>query len=257
MGIARPARGPLPEPHLSNACRGQPRARGGRWDFRRVVVPERTVLVLGSNGLTWSSLRTAIDAMDGFTILDAEIDLAQIDGENARVQPDVVILGAETNSSTPETISAIRERFPAGRVVVLGMEPAPAGLSELVEQGVAAYLLWGDLDLVSLQRCLDAISTSDVVLASRQLIRDRPGAPLIEEAVCAERPPVTLTRRECDILRWLAAGLTQAQIAVTLNASLRTVKRDIASLHRKLDARTPFALGLKASALGLARESAR
>lgn len=216
---------------------------------------ERTVLVLGSNDVVWSSLRTVVDAMDGFATLPADVDPKQIDSGQAGIQPDVVILGAESDASTPEVVSSVRTRYPASRIVVLGLEAAPAGLGELVERGVAAYLLWRDLDLVSLQRCLDAISTSDVVLASRQLIRDYPSALFVEEAVDPREPPIVLTRREYDILRWLAAGLTQAEIAVELDASLRTVKRDIASLHRKLDARTPFALGLKASALGLAPEA--
>jgi DNA-binding NarL/FixJ family response regulator len=169
----------------------------------------------------------------------------------------VVLLSAERKGAVPEQVGEIRARFPESRIVVLGLEPAPAGLSELVERGVAAYLLWRDLDLVSLQRCLDAISSSDVVLASRRLIVEQPADATAERTVHTEGAPVTLTRRECDILRWLAAGLTQAQIAETLDASLRTVKRDVASLHRKLNARTPFALGLKASALGIARDAGR
>lgn len=215
---------------------------------------ERTILVLGSNDVMWSSLRTVLDGMQGFAIVDGDPRPEQPDRAPAPIQPDVVILGAEGDAPTPQLVNSIRTRFPASRLVVLGSQSTPAALGDLIERGVAAYLLWRDLDLVSLQGCLDVISSSDVVLASRQLVRDYPSALFIEETDDPEEPPIVLTRREYDILRWLAAGLTQAEIAATLEASLRTVKRDIASLHRKLDARTPFALGLKASALGLAPE---
>lgn len=60
-----------------------------------------------------------------------------------------------------------------------------------------------------------------------------------------------LTVRERAILQGLAAGLTQRELARRLGVSERTVRSVIAELQEKLDATTPFTLGLNAARRGL------
>jgi pimeloyl-ACP methyl ester carboxylesterase/DNA-binding CsgD family transcriptional regulator len=50
-------------------------------------------------------------------------------------------------------------------------------------------------------------------------------------------PPGGLSRREVDVLRLLAAGETNAQIARRLGLSTNTIERHVANLYRKIDAR--------------------
>jgi DNA-binding NarL/FixJ family response regulator len=54
----------------------------------------------------------------------------------------------------------------------------------------------------------------------------------------AEAPPVAgLTRRELEILRRIAAGRSNREIAADLALSVRTVERHITNLYGKIDAR--------------------
>jgi DNA-binding CsgD family transcriptional regulator len=50
-------------------------------------------------------------------------------------------------------------------------------------------------------------------------------------------PPAYLSRRELDVLRLLAAGESNAEIARRLGLSPHTIERHVANLYRKIDAR--------------------
>ncbi|HEB54760.1 MAG TPA: LuxR family transcriptional regulator [Gammaproteobacteria bacterium] len=62
---------------------------------------------------------------------------------------------------------------------------------------------------------------------------------------------VTLTSRECDILKWAAKGLTKTDIGARLNISHHTVDYHVRNILRKLDARNMVAAIFVALNLGL------
>ena len=70
----------------------------------------------------------------------------------------------------------------------------------------------------------------------------RPARPSTEQSVEADQPPATgaapldaLTSREVEVLRLVAQGLTDAQIAETLVISRRTVNGHLGSIYGKLN----------------------
>ena len=64
-------------------------------------------------------------------------------------------------------------------------------------------------------------------------------------------PPDPLTKRELEILRLIAFGHTNGEIAEELQISVRTVEHHVASVYRKLDVRTRSAATSIAIAAGL------
>ena len=56
--------------------------------------------------------------------------------------------------------------------------------------------------------------------------------------VCAQEPTVVLTQRECEVVKRLAKGQRVAEIAKSMEVSLKTVNSLCAALRRKLNART-------------------
>jgi DNA-binding NarL/FixJ family response regulator len=67
----------------------------------------------------------------------------------------------------------------------------------------------------------------------------------------ATGPLQTLSPRENDVLRMLAEGLTDREIAAALVISPRTVETHVAKLYRKLDVRTRIQAVSRAVSLGL------
>ena len=77
------------------------------------------------------------------------------------------------------------------------------------------------------------------------------GAPATAAASAADQPD-GLTAREVEVLRLVAEGLTDAQVAERLVLSLRTVHAHLRSIYRKLDVRSRSAATRYAVEHGLA-----
>ena len=77
------------------------------------------------------------------------------------------------------------------------------------------------------------------------------GAPATAAASAADQPD-GLTAREVEVLRLVAEGLTDAQVAERLVVSLRTVHAHLRSIYRKLDVRSRSAATRYAVEHGLA-----
>lgn len=111
-----------------------------------------------------------------------------------------------------ETSERLAQGFPNGRLCVL--------------EGSAASLFVEDFDTVLRELHLFlGVSGKDMGAANGSRHAGEPGAP------------GTLTTRELDVLRLLAQGETNAEIARRLGISVHTIERHVANLYRKIDAR--------------------
>src|SRR5262249_19043142 len=116
---------------------------------------------------------------------------------------------------------------------------------------LAGYLIWNDVNEQTLVPFLMVLLTGRVLMCSRQALH------ALLPADFAQPPEKTdlcgmLTERERTILRSLAAGHTQDEIAHEISQSVRTVKRVVADVQEKLGVRGPVALGMRIHELGLA-----
>lgn len=169
-------------------------------------------------------------------LLDAEADLAVVaeagDVEAAerfvrghRPQVLVLDLNMPGGPSLP-IIPKLREEQPGTAVVVLTMQNDPAFAREAMRAGAIGYVLKqsaGD-ELVEAVR-----------LAARgeTYLNPRLGAQVAAEPPPPSGPPDDLTEREVQILRLIALGHTNAEIAEQLFLSVRTVESHRAHIQQK------------------------
>jgi DNA-binding NarL/FixJ family response regulator len=131
----------------------------------------------------------------------------------------------------------------------------PEHLRSLGEAGVRAVLGFA-MGRRSTARAIDLAIRGGVVLhlATPAPTGDSLAAFLYGTARDAGRSrSPDLTPEEQGVLDRLGEGLTQDQVARVEHLSPRTVSRIVGRLERKLDAPSPFMLGMKAAALGLVR----
>ena len=190
-------------------------------------------------------------------ILDAESDL-EVVGEAGSVreavalagdsQPDVFVmdLGLPDGSGIGATADVLRVS-PATQVLVLTVHDDIAYLRRAFEAGAAGYLIKeaADIELVQAVRQL-AIGKQYVhpVLGAALLAPDAPAARL-------GGPGGELSDRELDVLRMVALGLTNAEIAERLFVSVRTVETHRSHVHQKLNVQTRAELVRRAREAGL------
>jgi two-component system response regulator NreC len=188
---------------------------------------ERTirVVIADDHAIVRRGLRALLDAETGFEVL-AEAD----DVESARRyvrghHPDVLVLdlnmGAESSLSS---IPAIRAESPNTQIVVLTMQDEPAYAREALIAGALGYVLKESADT----ELVDAVRAA---YAGDSYLNPRLGARV---AATPSGPPGGLSEREAEILRVIALGYTNTQIAEQLFLSVRTVETHRAHIQQKL-----------------------
>ena len=138
------------------------------------------------------------------------------------LQPDVLVSEVTLPTRTQDRmrLEFLREFAPRVRLVAILPEDDPALIGEFVGAGAAAYVL-------------SETEPSDLAIAIRQLFHQ---VIFIADDYVAERdgPPLPLTRRETLILRLVAEGYTNHEVATRLKVSEPTVKFHLTNVFRKL-----------------------
>jgi two-component system, NarL family, response regulator LiaR len=186
-------------------------------------------------------------------VLDLDPDLEVVggasNGEEAlrlarRLKPDVVLMDlVMPGMDGVEATGEIRRELPDTEVVALTSVLEDASVTGAVKAGAIGYLLkntGGD----ELRRAIKAAAAGQVQLAPEAAAR------LMREVRTPETPEA-LTERETEVLKHLARGQTNKQIARSLHIGEKTVKTHVRSILMKLGVRSRTQAALYAARTGL------
>lgn len=153
----------------------------------------------------------------------------------AELRPDVVLMDVRMpDISGPEATRQIVESDPSIRVLALTVSSDDADVSAVLQAGAVGFLS-KDTPIDSLVVAVNAASTGAAWLSPRAAevvlgrIRTAVPAPLEDSAGLEQ-----LSGREIDVLRLIANGLENAEIAEELNISPRTAKNHVSNILAKL-----------------------
>jgi DNA-binding NarL/FixJ family response regulator len=193
-----------------------------------------SVLVVDDHSFFRAGLRSVL-AEHGFDVVgdaasgDAALPLIE------RRRPNVVVMDlAMPGMSGIEATREIARRFPDVAVVVVTVSAAEADVLDALEAGAAGYLV-KDSEPSAIVRAVETAMSGDTSLSPRiaklvlQRARAAPGG-----AAAATLVAEALTDRELEVLRLLADGLDNREIARLLFVSPTTVKRHVSSIVSKL-----------------------
>ena len=144
-----------------------------------------------------------------------------------RLEPDVVVIDVEMpGMGGVEGAARIRERAPGTRVLVLSMHDQPQDVRRAFDAGAHGYLIKAAADE-------DLVRAIRAVAAGERYVHPSLGAALAAPPGPAG-PIAELTAREREVLRLLALGHTNQEIAEQLVVSVRTVESHRAHVMTKL-----------------------
>jgi two-component system, NarL family, response regulator LiaR len=202
------------------------------------------VLIADDHGVVRQGLRM-------FLSLDPELAVVgeAENGEAAllmarELKPDVVLMDLLMPvMDGVEATKAIRNELPDVEVVALTSVLEDTVVTAAVRAGAIGYLL-KDSEPEELHRAINGAADGQVQLAPAAAER------LIRE-VRAPESPEALTERETEVLKLLARGRANKQIASTLFLEEKTVKGYISSILRKLGVQSRTQAALQAVRTGL------
>ena len=147
-----------------------------------------------------------------------------------QLQPDVVLLDLELPGlDGVEAIPRLAEVSASAKVIVFTAYESEGRVLGAVRAGAKGYLLKG----ASVEEIAQAVR---VVQAGGSYLEPRVAAKLVAEVRAPRRAGGLLSGREQAVLRLVAEGLPNKQIAQSLAISERTVKFHLTSLFNKLGA---------------------
>jgi two-component system response regulator NreC len=194
-------------------------------------VPEdgaTTIVLADDHAVVRRGLRLVLEGEDDLRVVAEAGDVADALRYVRAHRPAVLVL--DLNMPGEPTLPAIPrliEGSPETAIVVLTMQADPGFARQALRSGARAYVLKeaADDELVEAVR---AAARGDTYLNPRL------GARLAAEPPAPSGPPDDLSTREVEILRLIALGHTNGEIAERLFLSVRTVESHRAHIQQKL-----------------------
>jgi two-component system response regulator NreC len=184
------------------------------------------VVIADDHAVVRRGLRQLLDAEAGFEVVAEAGDIAGAKRYVRGHHPDVLVLDLNMpEGSSLDAVPEIRAENPNTQIVVLTMQDEPAYARQALASGVLGYVLKeaAEAELV------DAVRRA---AGGDPYLNPRLGARLAAEP--APGLPGGLTEREVEVLRMVALGHTNQEIAEQLYLSVRTVETHRAHIQQKL-----------------------
>ncbi|MBZ5737319.1 response regulator [Nocardioides mangrovi] len=192
------------------------------------------VLVVDDQELFRRGLTMLLAVEPGIEVVGEASDGLEGTALAERTAPDVVLLDIRMpKRSGIEACVAIKETVPSAKIVMLTVSDEEADLYEAVKSGAAGYLLKDS----SIEEVAQAVR---VVADGQSLISPSMAVKLIDEFKQMLRPErdhvpgLRLTDRELEVLRLVAKGMNNREIAKELYISDNTVKNHVRNILEKL-----------------------
>jgi two-component system response regulator DevR len=212
--------------------------------------PQVRILIVDDHTIVRQGLRLILDLEPDFTVVGEAADAAQAVTETARLRPDIVLLDLKLSDSAPaeglDVCHVLRDRHPQVSIVVLTTFLDSKLLLGALQRGASGYVL-KDVDTVELARIIRSVHRGQSGFDGRSaslVVRSLTGQP-------GSPPAGALDDRELEVVRLVARGATNPQVARDLYVSESTVKHHLRTAMRKLGAKDRTELVYRASTQGL------
>ncbi|HZB02029.1 MAG TPA: response regulator transcription factor [Actinomycetota bacterium] len=194
------------------------------------------VMVVDDHALFRRGLEMVLQAEDDLTLVGEASDGVEAVEKAQELMPDVVLMDVRMpKRSGIEAAGHIKELLPHAKILMLTISDDESDLYDAIKAGAAGYLL----KEIPIEEVADAIRS---VWAGQSRISPSMASKLLTEFAAIskeadERPQMPapkLTDREMEVLRLVAQGLNNRDIAKQLFISENTVKNHIRNILEKL-----------------------
>lgn len=215
--------------------------------IRVMVVDDHTLFRRGLTALLSRDARVQV-------VGDAA-DAGEAQRRARELEPDVILLDNHLPGVRGvDALSALQEAVPRVRIIMLTVSEDEADLIVALRNGAAGYLLKtieGDALVIALERAVQGESVIAPEM-TRKMVATYVGAIPVDAAPSAPSSILSsLSLRELEILRGIAQGASNKEIARNLGIAETTVKVHVQNVLRKLRVTTRVHAAVMATEIGL------
>jgi NarL family two-component system response regulator LiaR len=200
------------------------------------------VLIVDDHAIVRQGLRTYLELLEGIEIVGEATNGVEAVAQARALGPDVVLMDlVMPEMDGIEATRQITALDPAHKVIVLTSFSEDEMVFPAIRAGATGYLL-KDISPTELAQAIQAVHHGKVQLhpdVTKKLLTQFV-QPMVEQAT----DPDTLTARELEVLREIARGKSNRELALELGISEKTVKTHVSNILGKLhlDDRTQAAI---------------
>ena len=214
---------------------------------RRSPMATTRVMVADRNVITRVGLRSILERNSGMAVVaEATSYEAVIDGVDEH-GPDVLIIDLDLGDDTTRGLKLceeISERYPGTKILVLANTLSEMIVVEALRRGANGYMCKDEVKADELGKGVKAVQEGETVLG-------RGVGSLVARGLGSTRGNEHLTDRELDVIRGVAKGQSNKQIAHEIYVSESTVKFHLQNASKKLNAHRRAEIVHRATAAGL------
>ena len=204
----------------------------------RAHAPVR-ILVVDDHTLFRRGLTALLSRDRTLSVVGDAADAGQAQRRAAELQPDLILLDNHLPGvSGVDALPALRQAAPSARIVMLTVSEDEADLAAALRAGACGYLLKtieGDALVSAIERAMRGANVVAEEMTDKLVAMARgTAAPAPGDAPAAASPLEQLSPREREILRGIARGASNKEIARDLGIAETTVKIHVQHVLRKL-----------------------
>lgn len=190
------------------------------------------VMIADDHSMIREGLKQLLELEGDFEVVAEACDGLECIDKLASVIPDILLLDINMpNMNGLEVLQKLKEKKIKVRVLVLTVHNEVEYLLKAVDIGVNGYLL-KDSESAELKKAILAVVSGEdyiqpsliPVLNSKMIDRNKDNVKI-----------ESLTRREMDVLKLLAVGMYNKEVAEQLDISERTVKNHVSNIFKKIN----------------------
>jgi two-component system response regulator NreC len=222
-------------------------------------MPKVRILIADDHDVVRSGLRALLRTSPEFSIVGEAVDGEEAVRLSEKTKPDVVIMDVSMpNMDGIAATRIIKERLPEVKVIILTVHEDEEYAYQILRAGASGYVLKnaGKKDIfnaidsaMSGERFFSPGISKIIVESFIKRVNEQPG----NEKKPAVSSDNQLTKRETEILKYIALGQTNRQIADILFLSFRTVNTHRANIMQKLNIHETAGLVRYAIGIGLVK----
>jgi DNA-binding NarL/FixJ family response regulator len=200
---------------------------------------ELKVVIADDHPLMRSGVSAQLEGHADLTVVGTAAKADELVAVVAETQPDVIIADITlAGGSLFDVIDEVRAHAPGAKLIVLSASDEPAVVVRAVERGVDGFVT-KEADSADLA---DHIRTA----SSGRMVLDERASSALTTGLASRARITPLSRRELEVLRGVADGKTNREIAASMSVSATTVKTLLERAFEKLGVRDRAAAVAKA-----------